>query len=906
MPSQLEQQAHNLLRYLRDCLAQERARAGVPSLFAGKIASRRFIKGKEKATLNEFASLDLPPSELSALAVNASLRQRDTELFYTSFVVASQQKDKKLYSPLLLYPIEVVPSGDSLELRIAHDRVTLNPALIHLFDLNPSFESELLSLLPTGEINLATPGLLSKDLATQITEIDTQPCEAFPQLLTPKEIQTFPRSSQPALLPAAALILVEKSKNVAGLLHEIESLIARPFSEFPAALRSFLGDSTAPPSSAPDDLKKNFVPALLSSAQERLLASANEQPLTVCHGPPGTGKSFTVAATALDQIARGQSVLIACRSDEAATVIETKIKELIPDSNLIIRAGRSQHLRKLKVVLDQLLSKQPLPPPLDTPIETTLEQQERLLETLHKNLHRRIKKELTLAPLLSVPQKSLCQRFALWNHRRMVNRNPLLAKLLKTIASEQNQRLKLLKAFSRITHHHHIQKHLKREKSLTNLKRYRQAIARRDAATQEKELLTLDLETLISCLPIWITTTDDIHRILPLQSEIFDLVIIDEATQCDLASALPILFRGKRALVTGDPQQLRHLSFLSGDRLTALGDKYQLSAESRELFNYRRVSFLDRVIQITTGTSALNFLDEHFRSLPPLIAFSNKHFYHDALHCMRDVEELDNQNKRAPSFVVHQVNGSRVRAGSNEDEIAAALRQLRTILTKPTEEPPPSLGFLSPFRAQVDLFQQRFQEDFSLTEQNYLLNDHQLIAGTAHSFQGAERDIVLISTVLDSHSPVAARRFLERPDVFNVSITRARHQIHLFTSVQAGELPLNSLLRQYLVHAARERKDSNHNIDPQCAPQGLVDTMQQKGWALVTSKASVAGTSVDLIFQHQNHLLAIDLVGTLDELEQAVSTEKNLLLQRAGLPLSPLSLAEWQICPERAITEILP
>ena len=77
----------------------------------------------------------------------------------------------------------------------------------------------------------------------------------------------------------------------------------------------------------------------------------------------------------------------------------------------------------------------------------------------------------------------------------------------------------------------------------------------------------------------------DAASILPLQRDMFDLVIIDESTQCDIASSFPVLQRGKRAVVVGDPKQLRHLSFLPRERQEAIADRYSLSAPTVARFD---------------------------------------------------------------------------------------------------------------------------------------------------------------------------------------------------------------------------------------------------------------------------------------------------------------------------------
>ncbi|MGJ8724881.1 MAG: DEAD/DEAH box helicase [Roseibacillus sp.] len=803
----------------------------------------------------------------------------------------------------MLYPIEIEGNEKEPELRIDYTRVSLNPALSNLFDLPPSFENEILSLIPTGELNLATPGLIAKDLAQHIPGLDLSPFDAFPQLLSSTDISSSQAKKGPALLPASAIILAEKSKNVAGLLHELEELLTQPVEKFPPAMRALLGQ---PILEAPDSKpvsEEDFAPAFLSPAQRQLLKSANSQPLTVCHGPPGTGKSFTISATALDQVARGHSVLIACRSEEAAAVIESKISEFIPRSQLVIRAGRKKHLRKLKSLLDQLLATNPTqtaPPGLP---KISLRGPNKELARLRHKLSKRLSKEFKAASLFQIPPTGLWQKVRRWNHHQSLKNAPLLSKLVTDIIATQGNRLKLLDAFNAQTHQQHLHKHLKNLHSRDTLKRYREAIGRRIPASQERELLDLDLRALVNYLPIWVTTTDDIHRVLPLKPAVFDVVIIDEATQCDLASALPILYRGNRAFITGDPQQLRHLSFLSKDRLDNLGQKHALSATTREQYDFRKVSFLDRAISITSGSPALTFLDEHFRSLPQLISFSNQHFYHGNLHCMREVETLS-QTRSEPALITNHISGTRDKEGINELEITAVLESLRNLLVQCDGQSPLSVGFLSPFRAQVDSFQKRLQEELTPTQQQRLLHDHHLIAGTAHSFQGAERDTMFISLAIDAQSPSAARRFLERPDVFNVSITRARHQIQLFTSLTAGELPVDSLLCAYLLHATDEKR-TRKRTQPPHLPNDLLPRFESAGWNLIESEIEVAGMQVDLLFKKEERLLGIDLVGTPDSLGNVVSIEKTLLLKRAGLSLLPLSLAEWEVRKENFLTNVL-
>ncbi|MEA1952457.1 MAG: AAA domain-containing protein [Planctomycetota bacterium] len=86
-----------------------------------------------------------------------------------------------------------------------------------------------------------------------------------------------------------------------------------------------------------------------------ILASAGSVPLTLVVGPPGTGKSYTEAALALDHLSRGESVLVASRMNHAVDVVARKIETMIGPGPYVIRGGRKQYLRDLKKFLQQIL-----------------------------------------------------------------------------------------------------------------------------------------------------------------------------------------------------------------------------------------------------------------------------------------------------------------------------------------------------------------------------------------------------------------------------------------------------------------------------------------------------------------------------------------------------------------------
>ena len=106
---------------------------------------------------------------------------------------------------------------------------------------------------------------------------------------------------------------------------------------------------------------------------------------------------------------------------------------------------------------------------------------------------------------------------------------------------------------------------------------------------------------------------------------LFDLVVIDEASQCDAASALPLLVRGKRAMVIGDERQLPHITTLGEQREGAIAARYGLGAGDLATYGYRANSCFGVALSCLARPAIM--LDLHFRSHPAVVEFSNRQFY---------------------------------------------------------------------------------------------------------------------------------------------------------------------------------------------------------------------------------------------------------------------------------------
>ena len=282
------------------------------------------------------------------------------------------------------------------------------------------------------------------------------------------------------------------------------------------------------------------------------------------------------------------------------------------------------------------------------------------------------------------------------------------------------------------------------------------------------------VSALFSC---WAVTSLSARGKLPFEPAYFDLVVIDEASQCDIASALPLLFRAKRAVIIGDPMQLRHISALSRQKESELQQKYSL-IETRASWMYSVNSLFDLAAGLASSRNIVNLRDHH-RSHADIIEFSNREFYGGKLRVATRYNQLKRPNNKEPGIVWQDVRGRTVRPGNggaeNATEAKAVIAALRDLLVERGYKG--SVGVVTPFRAQAQLLQKAIQDDRKLSE---VAARSELLVDTVHRFQGDERDVMFFSPVISADAPSGAVSFLSsNGNLFNVAITRARGLLHV-------------------------------------------------------------------------------------------------------------------------------
>lgn len=293
----------------------------------------------------------------------------------------------------------------------------------------------------------------------------------------------------------------------------------------------------------------------------------------------------------------------------------------------------------------------------------------------------------------------------------------------------------------------------------------------RKIASQYRLLLS-KVNHLLSC---WAVTSLSVKGKLPFESGFFDLVVFDESSQCDIASALPLLFRAKRAVVIGDPMQLSHISGLRRGQDQQLLDKFGL-IESFPHWAYSYNSLFDLAAGLVSGSNIVSLRDHH-RSHADIIEFSNREFYEGKLRVATRYSNLRRPLPDAPGVKWIDVKGAATRPSTggaeNITEAKATAAVLRRLVIDRNYEG--SIGVVSPFRAQANIIRQCINDDAELADRLLSLG---FLVDTVHKFQGDERDVMIFSPVISDDTPQGAVAFLRNNgNLFNVAITRARSQL---------------------------------------------------------------------------------------------------------------------------------
>jgi very-short-patch-repair endonuclease len=306
---------------------------------------------------------------------------------------------------------------------------------------------------------------------------------------------------------------------------------------------------------------------------------------------------------------------------------------------------------------------------------------------------------------------------------------------------------------------------------------------RRDAKTH--------LSACREAIPAWVMP---LHRVWDTVQPIpnaFDVVIVDEASQCGF-EGLPLFYLGRKLLVVGDDKQISPESVgIEQDSIRGLMAQYLSDFAFRDTFEIER-SVFDHAKRLYPTKQVT--LREHFRCMPEIISFSNQIAYSDTpLIPMRQF----GGERLAPLERIFVEKGYRKGAGSrvvNEPEANAIVQKI-VELCRDARYAGKTLGVVVlQGSTQADLIQDKLRRELGDAE----FARRRILCGSPYSFQGDERDIIFLSMVAAPNERSGTLSKETDRQRFNVAASRAKDVMYLVHSIAAADLSPSCFRRQLI------------------------------------------------------------------------------------------------------------
>jgi very-short-patch-repair endonuclease/DNA polymerase III delta prime subunit len=296
-------------------------------------------------------------------------------------------------------------------------------------------------------------------------------------------------------------------------------------------------------------------------------------------------------------------------------------------------------------------------------------------------------------------------------------------------------------------------------------------------------------------VPVWIMPLSRVAEAFDPRVARFDVVIVDEASQCDVMGLLA-LYLAKQAVVVGDHEQVSPLAI--GQEISEverLIDQHLPGIPNSRLYD-GKTSLYDLARQSFGGMIRLL---EHFRCMPEIIAFSNELSYNGTIKALRD----PTSSGLLPAVIPYRMAGVRGKGKINEEEARTIVTLVQAALEQP-EYRGKTFGVVSLLGEEQAVHVETIIRQRLSPAQ---LAISQFLCGTAAQFQGDERDVVFLSLV-DSpgDAPLAKHEMDMYRQRFNVAGSRPKDQLWVVYSLDPrSDLKPGDLRRRLIEHAENPR-----------------------------------------------------------------------------------------------------
>ena len=434
--------------------------------------------------------------------------------------------------------------------------------------------------------------------------------------------------------------------------------------------------------------------------------------------------------------------------------------------------------------------------------------------------------------------------------------------------------------------------------------------------------------------PCWLASPESVSKIFPLERDLFDLVIVDEASQLAVERAIPFLHRAKHAVIAGDEKQLPPF-----DLFEIREDE---SAEDEAISEEKSLLEMARIRCKTTN------LSWHYRSqYQDLINFSNHAFYHGLLNVapntVNDPQHPPIRWIRCNGVWENQTN--HIEANRVVDEISHVWKSKRS-------NDFPSIGVITFNEKQQelvkDVIEKRLESDSEFFElytsaHEAKKKDDTLFVKNIENVQGDERDVIIFSIgyardtdgkFANFFGPLSKKGGENR---LNVAVTRARKEMAIVSSIEPSDIKTTSRhdgprrLRQFLEYAKMTSlldRDGQEAVLAEINPDmkrvsesnkiefdsdfeiQVYKKLRERGH-MVETQVGFSGYRIDLAIVHPNddrrYLLGIECDGAMFHSAKSVR-ERDVMRQRflegKGWIIERIWSRNWWRNPVREIDRI--
>jgi very-short-patch-repair endonuclease len=358
------------------------------------------------------------------------------------------------------------------------------------------------------------------------------------------------------------------------------------------------------------------------------------------------------------------------------------------------------------------------------------------------------------------------------------------------------------------------------------------AKALKKVISEKKKFPKEQFSKLKNAFPCILSGIRDYAEYIPLEPEIFDLVIIDEASQVSIAQAFPALLRAKKVVVLGDS-----LQFSNVKSALARGDiNKQHLANLKDVFLRNISTETDKVVRLEKFNIKVSILDflgfinnyqtrlvKHFRGYRELISYSNKYFYKSSLQVMK-VRGVPISSVLKFTQVEHDGLEEPTK-NTNVPEINFIISELKALKEQGKKC---TVGIITPHTNQQRLLYEKISDT---PEADYLFNELKLKIMTFDTCQGEEMDIIFYSMVAtegddklnyifisdlnnidldDDEGKIKAQRL-------NVGLSRAKECIHFVLSKPVDQY--TGTAKEFLQHYSNTLLEGQKELDSTATDQ---------------------------------------------------------------------------------------